>query len=144
MAFNTRSGFWGEAWHKSREKSLGSWVDKICYFAVLLIFCTSLRFLFQQYQSVCISYNALRNIRRIYAAKSPNPLVPIIICLPCKHSLVMSINSELHTSRPLCIKMQPGGIFTCLFCIYVKQNQKKIISTWHSSLSSNFMFQNNY
>lgn len=50
---------------RSREKPLGSWVGTICYFAVLLIFCSSLRFLFQQYQCICISYNALRNIYKI-------------------------------------------------------------------------------
>lgn len=71
-------------------------------------------------------------------------LVAITICLLHKNSLVRSTSSELHTSRPLCIKMQPGGVFICLFCIYVKQDQKKINSTWHSSLLSNFVFQKNY
>lgn len=33
-------------------------------------------------------------------------LVSIKICLPCKNSLTRSTSSELHTSRPLYIKMQ--------------------------------------
>lgn len=127
-----------------REKSLGNRMgirdDEFCYFTVLCI-ASSLRLLFQQSQSVCISRNALVSIYTIYVAKSQigshhNFVYPAKIAL--RGPQVLNHTAQDH------FKLGYNQVEFLYACFIWRQNSKKIVWTWHPSLMSNFVFQNNY